>query len=197
MHVFVVYAHPSKTSFTHRALLRYLDGLRDAGHSYTLSDLYEMNFSADMTEAEYLREAHYRTDLPIPEDVRAEQDKILKSDAIAFVYPVFWTEAPAKLVGWFDRVWTYGFAYGDRQMPALHSALCLCVAGNTLNHLTEYGHLEAMKTVMLKDRIYDRALHKQLIVLDAMSKADPAACAQNEARHLETAYRAGFQMATP
>jgi hypothetical protein len=23
-----------------------------------------------------------------------------------------WAEAPAKLVGWFDRVWSHGFAWG-------------------------------------------------------------------------------------
>ena len=31
------------------------------------------------------------------------------ADALVLVYPVFWTEAPAKLVGWFDRVWSYDF----------------------------------------------------------------------------------------
>lgn len=31
-----------------------------------------------------------------------EQEKIQNSDAIVFIYPIFWTEAPAKLVGWFD-----------------------------------------------------------------------------------------------
>lgn len=35
-----------------------------------------------------------------------EQKKIQESDAIVFIYPVFWTEAPAKLVGWFDRTET-------------------------------------------------------------------------------------------
>ena len=37
----------------------------------------------------------------------------------AFIYPVFWTEAPAKLVGWFDRVWSYGLAYGEKTMNML------------------------------------------------------------------------------
>ncbi|MBO4908940.1 MAG: NAD(P)H-dependent oxidoreductase [Lachnospiraceae bacterium] len=53
-----------------------------------------------------------------------EQEKIQNSDAIVFIYPVFWTEAPAKLVGWFDRVWTTGFAYRpDPAMKVLEKAL--------------------------------------------------------------------------
>jgi NAD(P)H dehydrogenase (quinone) len=72
-----------------------------------------MNFTTDMSEEEYRREAFYRGDLPVPGDVQAEQDKINASDAIVFIFPLFWSDAPAKMVGWFDRVWTYGFAYGD------------------------------------------------------------------------------------
>lgn len=65
------------------------------------------------------RDAYYRNTSDVASDVLAEQEKINRSDAIAFIYPVFWTEAPAKLVGWFDRVWTYGYAYGDKTMKLL------------------------------------------------------------------------------
>ena len=131
MHVFVVYAHPSDDSFTYRVKNEFIAGLNKAGHTYEISDLYKMDFKTDMTEDEYLREYNYKVDLPISDDVMAEQGKINRSDAIVFLYPVFWTEAPAKLVGWFDRVWTYGFAYGSRTMKKLRKALVLCVANRT------------------------------------------------------------------
>jgi len=178
MNIFIVYAHPSEDSFTSHARDNFIKGLEDAGHTYMLSDLYKMGFQTDISEAEYLREVNYNLDAPLPDDVIAEQNKINDSDAIVFIYPVFWTEAPAKLVGWFNRVWTYGFAYAEKKltsnqvrgMKQLEKALVICIAGHGLYHLKEYGHLDAMKTIMLGDRIYDRAKIKNFIVLPAMSK---------------------------
>ena len=79
-------------------------------------------FKTDMSEKEYLRDSNYSTEPGLESDVLAEQAKINSADAIVFIYPVFWTEAPAKLVGWFDRVWSYGFAYGDKTMKVLDKA---------------------------------------------------------------------------
>jgi NAD(P)H dehydrogenase (quinone) len=115
MKVFIVYCHPSRDSLIRVVRDSFIAGIESAGHDYILSDLYAMNFISAMSEGEYLREAYYRRELPLPEDAKAEQEKINASDAIVFIYPVFWTEAPAKLVGWFDRVWTFGFAYGENR----------------------------------------------------------------------------------
>ena len=119
MKVFVVYCHPSEDSFTRHVRDSFLKGITDAGHEYELSDLYRMGFRTDMSEEEYLRDSNYTTSPQLADDVLAEQAKINAADAIAFIYPVFWTEAPAKLVGWFDRVWSYGFAYGNKTMKML------------------------------------------------------------------------------
>ena len=191
MNVFIVYAHPSEDSFTRYVRDRFIEGLTSAGHSYIISDLYNMRFNTDMSEAEYYREANYRDDLPLADDVIREQGKINSCDALVFIYPVFWTEAPAKLVGWFDRVWTYGFAYGNRRMKQLEKALVICVAGHSLQHLKEYGHYDAMKTVMLGDRIFDRAKEKDFIVLDSTTKFDMNARESNWDRHLKTVFEAG------
>lgn len=193
MNVLIVYAHPSQDSFTYQVKNAFAKGLTDARHAYEISDLYAMGFNADMSEPEYLREANYRADLPLPEDVRIEQAKINNCEAIVFIYPVFWTEAPAKLVGWFDRVWTYGFAYGHRTMKTLQKALVICVTGRTLDHLGQYGHLESMERVMLGDRIFDRARTKHMIILDGTSKANPDLRSANWNKHLATAYQAGLK----
>ena len=193
MKVFIVYAHPSEDSFTRFVRESFINGLEAAGHTYVLSDLYKMGFQTDMSEAEYLRESNYNLETPLPDDVIAEQEKINSCDAIAFIYPVFWTEAPAKLVGWFDRVWTFGFAYDDenRSMKQLEKALVICVAGHGLYRLKEYGHYDAMKTVMLDDRIFNRAKSKSFIVLDAMSKYAIEAREANWDRNLKIAFEAG------
>jgi NAD(P)H dehydrogenase (quinone) len=191
MKVFIVYAHPSSDSFTRNVRDRFIQGLESAGHSWCLSDLYAMNFKTDMSETEYRREAYYLRDLPVSDDVAAEQAKINSSDAIVFIYPIFWTEAPAKLVGWFDRVWTYGFAYGeDRTMKTLKKALVICSAGNTMEYFDKTGLLEVIKQVMLRDRLFDRVKTKGLILLDATSRElkDREA---NWDRHLQRVYEAG------
>jgi NAD(P)H dehydrogenase (quinone) len=191
MQVFIVYAHPSEDSFTRRIKRSFIDGLESAGHCYVLSDLYKMNFTTDMSEAEYLREGYYRRELPVPADVIAEQEKINSSDAIAFIFPLFWSDAPAKLVGWFDRVWTYGFAYGEnRTMKQLEKALVICSAGNTLEYFQNTGIGSALEKVMLDDRLADRAKHKELILLDGTSREKPSR-EQNAKIHLERVFKAG------
>ena len=69
MKILVVYCHPSKTSFTFLAKEAFLKGLSDAGHSYEVSDLYEMKFSPVLSESEYRREAYYEDTIEIPADV--------------------------------------------------------------------------------------------------------------------------------
>ena len=191
MKVFIVYCHPSEDSLTREVRDSFIAGLESAGHSYTLSDLYAMNFTSDMSGDEYLREANYRREIPLPEDVRVEQEKVNASDAIAFIYPVFWTEAPAKLKGWFDRVWTFGFAYGDdRGIKQLEKGLALCVAGNTLEYFDRTGLGAAMKKVMLDDRLFDRVKEKEMIILDAASR-ELVERELNREKHLKKAFDAG------
>jgi NAD(P)H dehydrogenase (quinone) len=191
MKAFIVYCHPSGDSFTRELKDSFIAGLESAGHSYVLSDLYAMNFSGDISGEEYRREAYYRHDLPVPADVRAEHEKINASDAIVFIYPVFWTEAPAKLVGWFDRVWTYGFAYGEgRGMKLLEKGLVLCSAGNTLEYFERTGLGDAMKKIFLEDRLFDRVKHKEMIIFDATSRELPER-ELNREKHLQRAFEAG------
>ena len=170
MKVFIVYCHPSDDSFTKNMCDAFIKGVTDAGNEYIISDLYKMGFDPTMTEQDYLRDAYYRDTPEVADDVRAEQEKINSSDAIAFIYPVFWTEAPAKLVGWFDRVWSYGFAYGDKTMKVLDKAVILCSAGNPMERLEEFGLLESMKRVMLGDRLFGRAKETEFVVFDGTSR---------------------------
>lgn len=47
----------------------------------------------------------------MPRDVRTQQQKVAGADGLAFIAPVLWMGFPAILRGWFERVFTYGFAY--------------------------------------------------------------------------------------
>ncbi len=193
MQVFVVYCHPSRNSFTYRVKEEFLKGLKDANHKFVVSDLYEMNFNEEISEDEYEREAFYRTEIIAADDVLEEQRKIQESDAIVFIYPVFWTEAPAKLVGWFDRVWTSGFAYNPNpQMKVLKKALFILSAGKTLESLEETGESNAMRIVMLGDRIRNRAVEKEMIIFDGTTHRDEKQRKKRVTEHLKTAYKTGL-----
>ena len=190
MKVFVVYCHPSENSFTKNMCDAFLRGVTDSGNEYILSDLYKMGFRTDMSEEEYLRDANYRDTPDVAEDVRAEQEKINSSDAIAFIYPVFWTEAPAKLVGWFDRVWSYGFAYGEKTMKLLDKAIILCSAGNPAERLRKFGLLDSMKRVMFGDRLFGRVKQTEFVVFDNTSRENELR-EKNWDANLQKAYEKG------
>lgn len=190
MNVFIVYCHPSEDSFTKHMCEAFIKGITDSGNEYIISDLYKMGFQTDMTEEEYLRDANYRNTPNVAKDVLVEQEKINSADAIAFIYPVFWTEAPAKLVGWFDRVWSYGFAYGEKTMKVLDKAIILCSAGNPIERLEENGLLDSMKRVMLGDRLFERAKKMEFIVFDSTSRENELR-EKNWDANLQKAYKIG------
>lgn len=159
MHIYIIFAHPSKRSFSKNVLDAFIMGIEEAGHSYEIVDLYEMGFQSEMDETQYFRETSGSPTLPIPRDVEAEQAKINRADGLAFIYPVWWSDCPAKLKGWFDRVLTCGYAYvydenGERgTQMSIEKALVLCSAGHTTEHLEETGIADSMRHIMLNDRL--------------------------------------------
>jgi len=124
-----------------------------------------------MTEEEYEREGFANIELPIPNDVKEEHEKIEKADCLIFVYPVWWSDCPSKLKGWFDRVYSVGYAYGYKEsnpmnkMKTLKYGLVICTAGHPNNFLKEIGIAESMRNVMIDDRLGKRFQNKEMIIL--------------------------------
>ena len=194
MHLYVVFAHPSKGSFSYAVLQAFARGLREAGHTFEMGDLYEMGFESELDEGQYFRELGLDPDAPVPDDVKAEQDKIDRADALAFVYPVWWSDCPAKLKGWFDRVLTYGYAYfydADEQRSsriAIEKAVVLCSAGHPIEHLEEIGIAESMRRIMLNDRLLGVGVKAaEMEILGGMMPGDDS-CRQG---NLDRAYSLG------
>ena len=192
MHLYVVFAHPSKGSFSYAVLQAFARGLREAGHTFEMGDLYEMGFESELDEGQYFRELGLDPDAPVPDDVKAEQDKIDRADALAFVYPVWWSDCPAKLKGWFDRVLTYGYAYfydEDEQRSSrisIEKALVLCSAGHTVQHLEETGIAESMRCIMLNDRLLGVGVKTaQMEILGGMMPGDDTYRRENLSRAYE------------
>lgn len=171
MEILIIYCHPSDQSFTNAVKNEFIRGLKESKHQYRLLDLYACNFNETFSEQEYLREAFYNQNIDVLNDIKYYQRLINQSDALVFIYPIFWGEAPSKLVGWFQRVWTYGFAYGEnRQMRELKKVLMLVTMGGDLTEPIRQKEVAAMKIMMLENRIADRALKKEMIIFDRMSR---------------------------
>ena len=169
MNILIVYAHPSKKSYTFQVLEKLKSQILRQNWNLEISDLYAMNFQSDMSEEEYEREGFAKTGLPISQDVLAEHDKIEKADCIIFLYPVWWSDCPAKLKGWFDRVYAVGYAYGQnetsKKMKSIPYGLVICTAGHPNVFLEEIKMSQSMETIMLEDRLGKRFEKKEMLIL--------------------------------
>lgn len=137
----------------------FLNGVKESGNTFEIGNLYEMNFECKLDLDQYTREVSRMTSTSVPGDVTGEQEKIQRSDALAFIYPVWWSDCPGILKGWFDRVWTNGYAYfydenvGRKSFIKPKKALVICTAGHTVEYLEETGIAQSMRCIMLKDRL--------------------------------------------
>jgi len=86
-----------------------------------------------------------------PKDVLAQQQKVARAQALAFVAPVHFLSFPAILKGWLDRVWTPGFAY-DLTEAAWR--------GDLDGRQPRLTHQKALilQTTIFDERSYDRGL---------------------------------------
>ena len=194
MHVYILFAHPSIGSFGSDVLKAFITGLDTSGHTHELGDLYRMGFNSEMDLEQYMREVGCDADAPVPDDVLKEQEKVNRADALAFIYPDWWSDCPAKLKGWFDRVWTYGYAYFYDEVEQRHTrikvkkAVVICTAGHTVKHLEETGIAESMRRVMLNDRLLGIGVSEaKMEILGGMMPAVDT----NRTVNLQVAYNLG------
>ncbi len=192
MHVYVVITHPAEESFTRQVFREFTRGLKDAGHTFEVGDLYATGFRAIMNPDEYRREVG-KAETSVTLEVRFEQEKISRADALALLYPLWWGDVPARLKGWFDRVFTVGFAYrfegGKFQgLLKLKKALAIVSAGDTVENLESGGLAAAMRRVMLDNRLRGCGVAEaELVILGGMEGGDEA----NRRRNVEEAYNLG------
>jgi len=158
MHVLVLFAHPRRRSFTGEVADAFCQGLREAGHSLEFADLYQEGFNPLLDAGQFDLETAMDPHRPRPAEVQAEQARLDRAQGLACIYPFWWSDLPAILKGWFDRVWSYGYAYayqpeGDRTTRlTLRKALALSPAGHTDEKLDALGLREAHRRVMVEDR---------------------------------------------
>ena len=151
MKVLVVFVHPLKLSFCRSVLDSVVKGLVDAGHEYQIADLNREKFQSSMVEADF---AQFQGK-DLPDEILSEQKRVEWSDALIFIFPIWWWSMPAILKGWIDRVMSYGWAYEDPKDPDSgylkpRNILVLATAGGSKQ--------------MFRKRKYDEAIYTQINV---------------------------------
>jgi NAD(P)H dehydrogenase (quinone) len=124
MNILLVHAHPEPRSLNGSLKDFTVQRLEGAGHSVQVSDLYAMNWKAQLDADDSIeRRSGERFDPSLDSkhayenglqslDIVHEQEKLLWADAVILQFPLWWFSMPAILKGWVERVYAYGFAYG-------------------------------------------------------------------------------------
>jgi len=107
MKVLIIFAHPNnKSSFNKAILNAAVDFLSREKIDFDLVDLYAEKFNPVLEYDELYKGK-------IEKKVISYQEKIKNSDLVIFIHPLWWYNFPAILKGFIDRVFSYGFAYGE------------------------------------------------------------------------------------
>ncbi|WP_328922961.1 NAD(P)H-dependent oxidoreductase [Streptomyces griseoaurantiacus] len=123
MNVLWVMSHPDPRSLTAFLAAEGRRALSAAGHEVEVSDLYAMGWNPVVDAADYAHDPAERFLVAaaakkahgagaLSADIRAEQEKLDRADALVVQFPLWWFGMPAILKGWFDRVFVQGYAYG-------------------------------------------------------------------------------------
>lgn len=110
MSVHLVLAHPLSDSLNAHLAQHIETALRKRGVDVDRLDLYAEDFDPRLSAHE---RAHHYTDPQPAADVVALQERLRAAEHLVLVFPTWWFSMPAILKGWFDRVWSPGFAFSQ------------------------------------------------------------------------------------
>ena len=105
MNCSVIVAHPTPSSFNHALARAAAAVLRQHGYEIHWHDLYAEQFVPLLETEEIPKEA------PLHPSLRRQCEEIVQADGIVIVHPNWWSQPPAILKGWLDRVLRPGMAY--------------------------------------------------------------------------------------
>ncbi|MFW0785324.1 NAD(P)H-dependent oxidoreductase [Gordonia sp. CPCC 206044] len=118
-----VLASPDPQSLNRALFDDGVDHLRRHGHVVDTVDLHAEGWNPVLSDDDHRgasgdtlteRQRVATHECRLPADVRRQQELILSADLVIVQFPLWWYGMPAILKGWFDRVFTNGFAFGVR-----------------------------------------------------------------------------------
>jgi len=112
MNISVILSHPNTMSFNHAIASTAIDILKGRGHTIFFHDLYVEGFNPNLPYAEFEANAD------LPANIRDYCEEVKASNGFIIIHPNWWSQPPAVMKGWIDRVFRPGVAYkfleGDR-----------------------------------------------------------------------------------
>ncbi len=149
--VLIVFAHQEPQSFNFALRNRIYQTLVMKGHEVKFSNLVQMKMTqsldrADFTEAfdpTYFRpqveqlHANLNNRTTFSKELRAEHDKVEWADMMLFVFPYYVMYMPSIMKSWMERVFSYGFAYGEGHSLKGKKAMLFYTTGANKEYLKE------------------------------------------------------------
>ncbi|HJS44945.1 MAG TPA: NAD(P)H-dependent oxidoreductase [Rhizomicrobium sp.] len=105
----IIIAHPKAQSFTASVADAYVRACGARGHGTVVRDLYRLRFAPCLKAGELPFAENFA---PEP-DIIAERALLKDCDVFAFFYPLWLNSPPAIAKGYLERVFGFGFAYGE------------------------------------------------------------------------------------
>ncbi len=111
----IIYAHFSRTGHNGVILKEVENWLKQRGQAYEVLDLYGIGFDPVLGVRDISQADGTSSDV----FVHSIQEKILKAKNLIFIYPTWWSNVPAILKGFYDRVLMaqFAFRYGSSGLP--------------------------------------------------------------------------------
>lgn len=108
MRTAVIYVHPYDKSFNHAILETLKEALASRGEEYDVIDLYADKFDPTYhpEELALFSEGKYLDPL-----IEKYHSILLAASRVVFIFPIWWSDMPAILKGFFDKTMLPGFGY--------------------------------------------------------------------------------------
>ena len=105
----LIISHPKAKSFTASVAEAYATACKALHHDIVVRDLYELAFDPRLKAVELPFASDFRTE----PDVALERNLLKTCDVFALFYPLWLNAPPAMMKGYLERVFGFGFAYGN------------------------------------------------------------------------------------
>jgi len=113
MRFLIIIDHPWEGSFNHCVLDSFISGLENT-HEIDVLDLHKEHFNPVMNVDEL---AVYSQGKYLDPKVEEYQNRLLRTDHLVMIFPVWWMVMPAPLKGWLDKILLPGFAFTEEKEP--------------------------------------------------------------------------------
>jgi NAD(P)H dehydrogenase (quinone) len=144
MKILLVLAHPRRASLTGQVADAFAEAAFSKGHEIDWADLVQEGFDPVLREADEPDWTDPRK--AYSPEVQREMARVLENEATVMIFPVWWWSVPAILKGWIDRVWNYGFAYGNGAAFPQRRVWMIGIAGADATAFAKRGYDRAMST---------------------------------------------------